>query len=99
MPHAHFAPDRPRSAQAGEGLFEGLDGRDLLVSGQAWHVEVYAVCEEAGRCWVQVAVDGPRHYMLTLAFATRVGVRQAVDTLSNWLEQGEAETHEMLVVN
>ncbi|MEO8480666.1 MAG: hypothetical protein ABI634_00560 [Acidobacteriota bacterium] len=81
--------------QKSELIFAALDGRDLLVSGQAWHLEVYGICEEAGRRWIQVAVDGPHHYMLTLALATQSGVRQAVKTLSKWLED-PAETHHVL---
>ncbi len=78
-----------------ERLFVALDGRDLLVRGQAWHLEVYGICEEAGRRWIQVAVDGPHHYMLTLALATKSGVRQAVKALSSWLEN-PAESHQVV---
>jgi hypothetical protein len=70
-----------------ERLFSALDGRDLLIRGQAWHLEVYGICEEAGRRWIQLAVDGPHHYMLTVALAARSGVRQAVKALSSWLEE------------
>jgi hypothetical protein len=80
-----------------ERLFAALDGRDLLVSGQAWHLEVYGICEDAGRRWIQIAVDGPHHYMLTLALATQAGVRQAVTTLSTWLEN-PADSHQVLNV-
>jgi len=90
-------PEKKVSLPKAELLFAGLDGRDLLVSGQAWHLEVYGICEDAGRRWIQIAVDGPHHYMLTLALATRSGVRQAVTTLSNWLEN-PAETHQVLNV-
>ena len=89
---------RKLSLQQAERLFEGLDGRDLLIKGAAWHLEVYAVCEEAGRRWVQIAIDGPRRHMLTLALATRSGVQQAVDVLSNWLEQDPTDAHQVLVV-
>jgi len=89
---------RKLSLQHAERLFEGLDGRDLLIKGAAWRLMVYAVCEEAGRRWVQIAIDGPQHYMLTLALATRSGVQQAVDVLSSWLEQDPIEAHQVLVV-
>lgn len=69
-----------------ERLFTSLDGRDLLVGGEAWHIEVYGICEEAGRRWVQMAIDGPQHHMVTLALATRDGVRQAVAAVSQWIE-------------
>jgi len=98
-----MAPSVPRlvrtlTLRPNERLFEGLDGRDLLVKGSAWRLMVYAVCEEAGRRWVQIAIDGPQHYMLTLALATRSGVQQAVDVLSRWLEQDPIEAHQVLVV-
>ena len=81
-----------------ERLFTALDGRDLLVRGVAWHVEVYGICEDAGRRWIQLAVDGPHHHMLTLALATRHGVRQAVRTVSTWLEE-PSETSSVLNVS
>jgi hypothetical protein len=70
------APDR---------VFAALDGRDLVVSGTRWHVEVYGIAEQAGRRWIQLAVDGPRHHMLTLALAADRGIRQVVRDLSAWL--------------
>lgn len=86
LPNHHAAATHKTPISKGERLFAALDGRDLLVRGEAWHLEVYGICEDAGRRWVQIAVDGPSHYMLTLALATRAGVRQAVRTLSSWLE-------------
>ena len=70
------APDR---------FFAALDGRDVVVSGARWHVEVYGICDQSGRRWIQLAVDGPRHHMLTLALAADEGIRQVVRTLSSWL--------------
>lgn len=80
------APVR-RSVPTAERLFASLDGRDLVVGGEAWHIEVYGICEDAGRRWVQMAIHGPQHHMLTLALATRTGVRQAVATVTRWLEE------------
>jgi hypothetical protein len=74
------------SVPMAERLFASLDGRDLLVGGEAWHIEVYGICEDAGRRWVQMAIDGPQHHMLTLVLATRAGVRQAVAAVSRWIE-------------
>jgi hypothetical protein len=81
-----------------ERLFAALDGRDLVVRGEAWHLEVYGICEEAGRRWIQLAVDGPHHHMLTLALATRHGVRRAVRALSAWLEE-PSDAHPVLNVS
>jgi hypothetical protein len=85
--HAHVSRQT-----AAERLFAALDGRDLMIQGEAWHLEVYSVCEEAGRRWIQMAVDGPRRHMVTLALATRAGVKQTVQALSQWLEE-PSETH------
>ncbi len=76
-----------------ERLFAALDGRNLSVHGQSWHLEVYGICEDAGRSWIQLAVDGPHHYMLTLALAARTGARQVVRALSVWLEEPSDSLH------
>jgi predicted secreted hydrolase len=91
------APLRRTRPSRAEQLFVALDGRDLHVSGEAWHLEVYSVCEQAGRRWIQLAIDGPQHYMLTLALATGSGVSQAVRTLSGWLARPD-EAHDVLHV-
>jgi hypothetical protein len=46
---------------------------------------VFGVSDQAGRRWVQLAVDGSRHYMLTLCLAPGDGVAQAVMALSTFL--------------
>ena len=76
---------RPTRPPAPDRLFAALDGRDLVVSGLQWHLEVYGICEQAGRRWIQVAVDGPQHHMLTMALAADLGARQAVRAISGWL--------------
>ena len=87
---------RPAVSPA-EVFFAGLDGRYLRVRGQAWQIEVYGICEDAGRRWVQVAIDGPQHYMITLAMAARTGVAQAVGAVTRWLEE-PSDTPQMLHV-
>lgn len=77
------APDR---------VFAALDGRDLMVSGIRWHVEVYGIAEQAGRRWIQLAVDGPRHHMVTLALAADRGIRQVLHDLAAWLADPTART-------
>jgi len=66
-------------------FFSALDGRNVVVSGARWHVEVYGICEQSGRRWIQLAVDGPRHHMLTLVLAADEGIRHVVRALSAWL--------------
>ena len=99
-----MTPEPPRTRPAteppgskAERLFAELDGRDLLVSGEAWHLEVYSVCEQAGRRWIQLAIDGPQHHMLTLALATGSGVGHAVRALSSWLADPHDADHILLV--
>ncbi len=74
-----------RRTTATDRVFAALDGRDLVVAGLRWHVEVYGICEQAGRRWIQLAVDGPAHHMLTVALAADLGVRQVVRVVSKWL--------------
>ena len=91
--HAHalrHSPRREGVAPPRDQVFAALDGRDLVVSGSEWHVEVYGICEQAGRRWIQLALDGPRHHMVTLALAADLGVRQVVPALSNWLADPSA---------
>jgi hypothetical protein len=92
--HAGAAAAFDRRAQR---LFSALDGRDLQINGQSWHLEVYGILEDAGRRWVQLAVDGPTHQMLTLALAARSSVEQIVRALSNWLED-PAETQPIVKI-
>ncbi len=66
-------------------VFAALDGRDLVVSGCLWHVEVYGICEQAGRRWIQVALDGPAHHMLTRVLAADQGIRHVLHALTGWL--------------
>lgn len=84
-PAIRHSPRREAGAPPQDQVFAALDGRDLVVSGSQWHVEVYGICEQAGRRWIQLALDGPRHHMLTLAMAADLGVRQVVPALSDWL--------------
>src|SRR6188768_2455273 len=84
MPQLSHVPT-PR-ATAAERLFAALDGCNLMVRGEAWHLEVYSVCEEAGRRWIQLALYGPHQHMVTLAMATRAGASQTLEALSTWLE-------------
>jgi hypothetical protein len=70
-----------------ERLFAGLDGRAVTVAGDDWRVNVFGVLDQAGRRWVQVALNGSKYYMLTLCLAPGDGVPQALLALSNWLHK------------
>jgi hypothetical protein len=88
-PTVRHSPRREGAAPP-DRVFAALDGRDLMISGSQWHVEVYGICEQAGRRWIQLALDGPRHHMVTLALAADLGVRQVVGALSDWLADPSA---------
>jgi len=47
-------------------IFEALDGHDFEFDGCACHVEVYGVFDEGDHRWVQLALDGYGHQMLTV---------------------------------
>jgi hypothetical protein len=74
------APRRP------DRFFAELDGRHLMVAGIDWSLEVYGICEQHGRRWVQLALTGEgEECMLTLRVAPRAGARDVLKTVSSWL--------------
>lgn len=68
-----------------EALFWALDGRDLVVLGKRWHVEVFSVVEMAGRRYMQLSLDGPVHYMLTLRLGPETPARRLIPSVLSWL--------------
>jgi hypothetical protein len=68
-----------------ESLFNALDGRDVMVLGRRWRIEVFSVLELAGRRYVQLALHGPEQYMLTLRMRPGAESRQVIPTLLPWL--------------
>ena len=96
-PALRHSPRRESGPPRQDLVVAALDGRDLVVSGSEWHVEVYGICEQAGRRWIQLALDGPRHHMVTLALAADLGVRQVVRVLSDWLAD-PSESDQLLTV-
>lgn len=75
---------RPRRESC-EALFWTLDGRDLVVLGKRWHVEVFSVVEMAGRRYMQLSLEGPTQYMLTLRLTPDTSVRRLIPTVLSWL--------------
>lgn len=61
-----------------ETIFWALDGRDLVVRGRRWHVEVFSVVELAGRRYVQLSLSGPEACMLTLRLTPATPVRRLI---------------------
>ncbi len=88
------APTRMSSdrqpSESCEALFWALDGRDLVVLGRRWHVEVFSVVALAGRRYVQLSLDGATHYMLTLRLKTDTSVRHLIPAVLSWLSHPTA---------
>ena len=80
-------------------FFSELDGRHLVVSGIDWSLQVYGVCEQHGRRWVQLAISGAGEAcMLTLTLGPRAGAGDVLSTLSSWLTDPSQETTKVLSV-
>jgi hypothetical protein len=80
-------------------LFSLLNGRDLIVAGRKWRIEIYSICDWAGLRWIQLAVDGMPRRMLALRLATGDGARDAVRALSSWLARPSDERHVLSVAS
>lgn len=90
-PSATTAPaDEPVLSHSCESLFWALNGRDLVVLGKRWHVEVFSVVELAGRRYMQLSVDGPTHNMLTLRLAPGTSDRRLIPAVLSWLRRPTA---------
>jgi hypothetical protein len=68
-----------------ERLWEALEGRAITVLDQSWRVMVYSVLDYAGRRWVQLALEGEPHYMLTLNLAVGAGTQRTLMALTSCL--------------
>jgi hypothetical protein len=85
VPHeSRVTVDTPEPESC-ESLFWALDGRDLVVLGKRWHVEVFSVVELAGRRYLQLSLNGITHYMLTLRVAPDAPVRRLIPAVLTWL--------------
>jgi hypothetical protein len=71
--HQHFVAPRR--------LFAALDGRELLVAGLRWRVEVFSVRDLAGLRWVQLALMGTSRQTFALKLDAGAGVRRAVEAV------------------
>ena len=84
VPAAEHAVERP-AIETCERVYWALDGRDFVVLGKRWHVEVFSVVELAGRRYVQLSLDGPEQYMLTLRLLPETPVNRLISTILSWL--------------
>ena len=85
LPERKFVQVDESSSASSESVFQALDGRELTVLGRRWRVEVFSVLELAGRRYVQLSVNGPARYMLTLRMRPGAEARHAVRVLLAWL--------------
>jgi hypothetical protein len=79
-------------------IFDALDGRDLSVSRRQWRLKVFSVSDHDDHRWVQVGLEGPGHYMLTLRLDADAGPQSAIAALSSWLDHPEARPRQILNV-
>jgi hypothetical protein len=66
-------------------LFAALDGRELLVSGRRWRIEVFSVRDLAGLRWIQLALKGKSRLTLALKLDPGAGVRRVVEAVTTQL--------------
>jgi hypothetical protein len=70
-----------RTFVAPRRLFAALDGRELLVAGLRWRIEVFSVRDLADLRWVQLALMGTSRQTLALKLDAGAGVRRAVEAV------------------
>jgi hypothetical protein len=75
----------PVAATAMERLATALDGRELVVGRDRWRLTVFGVFEHEDRRWVQLGIEGPGSYLLTLELTEEQAASDAVGTLRRWL--------------
>ena len=78
------ALERP-AIESCERLYWALDGRDIVVLGKRWHLEVFSVVELSGRRYMQLSLDGPEQYMLTLRLVPETPVNRLIPAILSWL--------------
>lgn len=66
-------------------LFAALDGRELLVSGRRWKIEVFSVRDLSGLRWVQLALKGKSRLTFALSLDPGAGVRRVVEAVTSQL--------------
>ena len=85
-------PHRQRLAPyvPADRLFVALDGRDLTIGGGQWRIEVFSVSECDGDRWVQLALSGEKHGMLTMKVSTSDGAGRVLLGISSWIGDAPA---------
>lgn len=68
-----------------DDLFAALDGRELLVDGDSWHIVVYSIRDLKGRRFVQCGAGGVASLTVTLRLSLQDGAHEALLQLKSWL--------------
>ena len=68
-----------------QGLFEALDGREVLSQGNRWRVEVFSISDQAEHRWIELAVRGRQEHLLTLRMPPQTGAQHTLSALISWL--------------
>ena len=68
-----------------DDLFQELDGHRLSTNGRDWDVRVFSVTDANDSRWIQLALEGQEHKVLTLRLAPTQDSRYAFDALSCFL--------------
>jgi len=66
-------------------LFALLHGREVLIRGRRWRLEVYGISDLASGRWVQVGLNGLPRHMVTVRVSAGDGVPAVVRLISAWL--------------
>jgi hypothetical protein len=66
-------------------VFIALDGRELIVGGRRWRIEVFSVRDVAGLRWVQLALKGTSRLTFALKLDAGAGARRAVMAVTSKL--------------
>jgi hypothetical protein len=66
-------------------VFVALDGRELIVGGRRWRIEVFSVRDLAGLRWIQLALRGTYALTFALKLDAGAGARRAVMAVTSKL--------------
>jgi hypothetical protein len=66
-------------------VFVALDGRELIVGGRRWRIEVFSVRDLAGLRWIQLALKGTSALTFALKLDAGAGARRAVMAVTSKL--------------
>jgi hypothetical protein len=83
-PRAHESRPKRRYVEP-KRVFVALDGRELIVGGRRWRIEVFSVRDLAGLRWIQLALKGRSALTFALKLDAGAGARRAVMAVTSKL--------------